>query len=110
MSSNLATEIGEALMNAIEADEITDSDAKQFAILLEAFDVYLERNARYRDLWKDYGAQDSAHHCKSKALRMYQDLMMNTLGPFDPDDAIDLVNYAVFTIRNVRDGRLASSE
>lgn len=99
----IATSVGSHLGKAL-----TISDHEQLAVLLDAFVIYKERNDRYQDLWKEYGAADTAHHLKSKALRVGAELG-RTHEPgeaYDLDDAFDAVNYAAFTIRNVREGRL----
>lgn len=89
-------------------DELGPGDLEQFKVLMEAFREYLDKNRKYRDLWKDGGATDSIRHLKHKADRA--ELATERLSRVDPtlfvEDAIDAVNYAVFFIRNVRDGRV----
>lgn len=83
-----------------KSEDITDNHVEQFAVLAEALELFMERDAHHRSLWKEYGATDTAHHCKSKAMRL------NVEPAEHLDDAMDLINYAVFTVRNVREGRL----
>ena len=79
-------------------------------VLLRALAIYKERNAGYRDRWKDYGWRGSLFQVRIRAERAWTTLWnasgdsLNT----DPDkkinDLIDLINYAVFTIRNIEVG------
>ena len=70
----------------------------QFKVYMEALDIYVEREATHGGLWKESGAADTAFHLKSKALRISNNLD-------NLDDALDAINYAAFTVRNVRAGR-----
>jgi len=81
-------------------DDIDDNLVAQFLVLMEALELFRVRDPHHKSLWKEYGASDTAFHCKSKALRL------NVAPPEHLDDALDLINYAAFTIRNVREGRL----
>jgi hypothetical protein len=82
----------------------TDTNVRQAAVLMEAFDKFQERNAKRHDLWKVFGWKDSALHMRSKAARIA--LALEGDLDVDPeellDDAIDIINYAVFYVRNVR--------
>jgi hypothetical protein len=84
----------------------TDTNVRQAAVLMEAFDKFYERNAKRVDLWKQFGWEDSALHLRSKAARIA--LALDKGLDIDPeellDDAIDIINYAVFFVRNVRGG------
>lgn len=85
-------------------EDITESE--QLEVLAEAFSKFLERNGKYKDLWRQFGYQDSVHHVRSKAGRLNQLLSEQpTSDELDLaiDDAIDIINYAVFFIRNVRE-------
>lgn len=85
----------------------SQDDWEQFEVYLDAYGVYLERNARYTNLWRQYGARDTAHHCRSKALRVGAELSKDKASDdYDLDDAYDLINYSVFTIRNVDEGTI----
>lgn len=104
--STIGILLGEAVVEAMESGEISEADAEQLGVYIEAFDIYRERQERYHDLWKEAGARDNAHHAKSKALRI--DAELRGLGDVAPDldDCLDLINYAAFTVRNVRAGRI----
>jgi len=84
-------------------------DVDQVKFMLQAMAKFDERNARYNDLWQQGGVQDSAHHAKSKALRLMWATDPDTQGNMTDadlvDDAIDLINYAVFFLRNLEAGR-----
>lgn len=82
--------------------ELSGSDIDHMVVLFEAFEVMRERNSKYADLWMEYGARDSYEHMKSKFLRSN----LAFTYPEDLDDAIDLINYTVFFIRNIRAGRV----
>lgn len=85
-------------------ESLSDTDRSQLQVLGEAFEKFQERNAKYKDLWKEGGVSDSVHHIHHKATRV------RVIGSTDPgaaiDDAIDLLNYTVFFVRNTRDGRV----
>jgi hypothetical protein len=79
---------------------------EHLSVLLSAFAVYVERNERHGSLWKKFGWMDSIVSVRGKAARCVQQWYgPQTLegGPgADLDDAVDLINFAVFLIRNVQ--------
>jgi hypothetical protein len=85
------------ILKALEID-VTRTNIYQFTVLIEAMDKFVERNAKYKDLWQEYGIDDSLLHIKSKAARIVRLVAEDGLSA-DIDDAIDLINYAVFFIR-----------
>lgn len=102
------------LCHSHELDKLSGTDRAQLEILVEALNKFQERNAKYQDLWKEGGWGDSAHHVRHKAARVAMCLRgsKNEDGHYssgDPvhlvdleEDAIDLINYSVFFVRNVR--------
>lgn len=83
---------------------LSDTNRKQLAVMLEALEIFDERNVKYGDAWKEGGWEDSALHLRSKAVRVYSSTKGTLLKPFDYlDDALDAINYAAFYVRNVRD-------
>lgn len=85
---------------------VTESAAEQMRIMAQALLVFHERNQRYRDLWKGDGYRGSLFQMKGKLLRMWS---IFWTGHPDPeslkcDDAVDLINYTCFFIRNVEAG------
>jgi len=86
------------------------TEVQQLELLLAAFEKFVDRNHHYRDLWMQGGAADSAHHIKSKTARIVWSLDRLREGhPLDADDALDLINYAAFFVRNARAGRIDAS-
>lgn len=83
-----------------KSEDITDNHLEQLEVFMEAFELFMVRDQHHKSLWKEYGASDTAHHCKSKAMRL------NVEPAEHLDDAYDLINYAAFTVRNVKEGRL----
>lgn len=97
--------------------EPTVTHVEQMEVLLQVFAKFVERNAQYKDLWRNGGPRDSANHIESKAARIQHFTRMIadidwSLSEVDApvDDAIDLINYAVFYIRNVAGARLTNEE
>lgn len=85
---------------------ITDNEWEQLGIYFEAFRLFMEREAKYRSLWKRYGAADSYQHMNSKMAR--SQFLLEGLTD-DQDDPLDLINYTVFFLRNLRAGRLTNT-
>jgi len=93
--------------------EDTDTNRQQLAIFLDAMHIFQERNAKYGDLWKEYGWRGNLLHVQSKAARVRK-VWWDGKDPFghneDCDDAYDLINYTAFFIRNVgEDNELGTS-
>ncbi len=79
---------------------LTMDDVEQFMTMMEAFEIYKERNDLRQNLWKQDNPGELAGHCISKAKRM---CLTAVPGTFE-DDALDLVNYSVFFVRQGRNG------
>lgn len=91
------------------------SAVAQMQVYHDAVAIFEARNAVHNDLWKSDGADGSIEHMRHKMARIRKirgdwDLID---GPDDEDfveamitEALDLLNYTVFMIRNLRDGRL----
>jgi len=93
--------------SSVSAEDVSD----QFRVLMEALAKYAEREKQYGSMWKRYGCRDAADHCRSKAGRLDMAIYRMLKGGEDVndgdiDDAIDLINYAVFFIRHAREGRM----
>jgi len=86
----------------------TDDNAAQLQVLTESMYIYQEREAARGGLWKTAGAIDSAHHLRSKGVRV-KHAIDHAMPEAGLDDAHDAVNYAAFYIRNVRAGRIVES-
>jgi hypothetical protein len=88
--------------------DLEPTDAEQVGVLVEAFRKFQEKNAKYRDLWKQGGWMDSAHHIRHKGARVAMLLTSDaslTEAETMEEDAIDLINYCAFFIRNIREAR-----
>lgn len=94
-------------LSALELD-ITEDNIDQMVVMVEAMQIYQEREQARGGLWKDAGALDSAHHLGSKGRRVLFAAQRDNFSAA-VDDAIDAVNYAVFYVRNWRAGRVAES-
>lgn len=68
-------------------------------VLKEATDIYIERERTRGSLWKDFDIEDAMVHIYSKAGRIRKAV---ELGHSAEDEALDLINYAVFYIRHIR--------
>lgn len=89
----------------------TEDNMEQMRVLAQAMVIYEEREAARGGLWKEAGAIDSAHHLKSKGMRVF----VAATHPEEAgreagiDEAVDAVNYAAFFVRNYRAGRVEST-
>lgn len=97
--------------------EPTETHVEHMEVLLRVFGKFVERNAKYKDLWRINGPRDSANHIESKAARiqhftrMVPDMDWSLSEIEAPlDDAVDLINYAVFYIRNAEAAGLTNEE
>lgn len=79
----------------------------QMAVFLEAFRIYQERNARHGDVvWKASGWNGMLNDMRKKLDRVWFEFMSiqadEDTSEMDLDSALDLLNYTVFFIRQVR--------
>ena len=93
-------------------NDLSKTDEEQLLVLQEAFEKFQERNKKYKDLWKKGGWLDSAHHIRSKSERIVN--LLSTGATLEEaelhiEDAVDLINYAAFFIRNVREACQATA-
>jgi hypothetical protein len=100
----------DGLIACLEAHDITPNDAMidQLSIFMDAMDLYQARRQRYGDGWQRYGWLDSLFHMRNKMLRIEAEFW--TTPPDNSheatvrlDNAMDLLNYIAFFIRNVYD-------
>lgn len=98
-----------ALGYAADNEPILD----QLRVFIVALDVYAERNKKYKDNWRRMGWRGQLIRIRERAERVWDDLWDAHGGPFKPtttldapdvDDAIDLINFAGFLVRGVREG------
>lgn len=86
--------------------ETDASLSEQCAVLAHAIETFIERNEEYTDLWKDGGTADSLHHMRHKLMRCERAKSPSVKA----ESAIDLINYAVFFIRNLEREAMGSPE
>lgn len=100
---------GKQLFEALSALGLPTDDSmmEQMRVLAETLRIYNDRRARYGDSWKLYGWLDSIFHMRNKFTRVEAEFWTNppeTIQQAEErlDNAIDLIVYTVFFIRNVR--------
>lgn len=97
VSPSKASEVLEVL--GVEDNETNN---EQMCVMLEAFAVFLERQEDYEDLWAESGSANNLLQAQSKVARMgVAKARLET----KTDSGLDLINYAAFYVRNVRQGR-----
>lgn len=108
MGSTVTKEKAEEMLALHPTLEINDDNIAQFQVMMEAMNIYADREEVRGGLWKRAGAGDSSFHLRSKGERI---AFAATHGKHEAalDDAIDAVNYAGFFVRNVRAGRTGPS-
>lgn len=89
-----------------DRDLDSGSEQRQLEVLMEAFSVYVERNAKRSDHWREIGWRGNLVHVRGKAERAFRQLWNASPDgeQYDIDDLIDIINYAAMTIRLVREG------
>lgn len=97
----------------LNVEYTTDAEEDQLRVLLLAAEVYAERNVKYKDNWKRMGWRGMLVRVRERAERMWDDFWDQSepdvnerilYPPRDADDAIDLINFAAFFVRAVREG------
>lgn len=100
------------LLAAYDLDASMDT-REQLQVFMQAMEVYRERSVAYAEVWKQYGAMSNLLSVARKTDRMmsaWHGLSSGeTIHKDDMDDAIDLLNYCTFFIRNFRSGNLFGS-
>lgn len=91
--------------------EPTSDNVEQLTVFLQALMVYHGRTGAYGQVWKQYGALSNLLSVARKADRLMSVWWHSQHRPTDRvpllhkdhlDDAIDLLNYCVFFVRNAR--------
>lgn len=98
------------------------SERAQLEVLMEAAAIYAERNVEYKDNWKRMGWRGQLIRARERAERLWDSLWdeksftefprSDSVGASNQsivlrkklDDAFDLINFAAFLVRGVRDG------
>lgn len=98
----------QAILDALGWPRTLDN-AQHVRALIDSAVLLQEREAKYKGLWKNSGANDNSQNLYSKAQRV-KHVLANAVVPEQAmeaeDDLLDIINYASFTLRNVRAGRL----
>lgn len=77
------------------------------AVLERAMKIYEQREDKYQGIWREYGWRGSlmqARSCVERAWRTLWNAEPRHNETVKTDDLVDLINYVVFTIRNIEDG------
>lgn len=82
---------------------------EHYGVMMRAFALYEERNEKYKDVWKSYGWRGCLMHLRTEVLRAWRvwwgaDPDHGNVDAKAVDGLLDLINYAVFTIRNIEHG------
>lgn len=95
----------------VNAEPDGDPTAEQMKLFLEALAIYDERNVRYADNWRRFGWKGCIFRLRERAERAWDHWWYSQLNPDymselppDVDDLLDLINFAAFTIRAIREG------
>lgn len=74
------------------------SEREHFDVLLRAMEIFSERRPlRGSEGWRRYGAKGAAFFIKDRANRIWDTIQIHRM--VYADDALDIINYAVFCIR-----------
>lgn len=96
---------------------------EQALVLSKALYVYEQRNQKYKDNWRRFGWRGCIFRLRERVERLWDHLWdappgepidvtefsgeekhLRTTADQDIDDALDLINFAAFTVRAVREG------
>jgi hypothetical protein len=90
----------------------TETNVSQLDVMVSAMEIFQERTQAHGDLWKEGPSLEQAFQVKHKAHRMLNAaLRRHCEGESEDnellliDSALDLINYAVFTIRQLEEER-----
>jgi len=87
----------------------TDTNVDQLHVMVEALAIFQEHTDRLGELWREVEPEDTAHHIRHKAQRVFHaevngaERDRESLEDFGRDSALDLINYAAFYVRQ-KDG------
>jgi len=79
----------------------TETMREHLTVWVRAAKIFKERTEDLGgELWREVDTSDTAHHVRHKAQRLYH---REDTDRYDPDDPLDLINYAIFYIRQKED-------
>ncbi len=80
-----------------------EDEGKYVEVILDAYDVHVDREKIRKGLWKRYGARDQVNTTKTKLERVLNTLTMDHVDDDMTENAIqelyDIINYSVFAVR-----------
>jgi hypothetical protein len=85
-----------------ESNEENNRNFQHLMVLLEVFELYLERNGRYNDEWRVTGWRGALFELRKKVSRVWRVFWKGTGSKPEHilyDDALDAINFIVFFIR-----------
>jgi hypothetical protein len=83
--------------------KVSDHDV-HFAVLGEAQMIYVDRDAKRGDLWRTRPPSHKLEMIQEKLDRAEYALENEQIGEYE-ESLLDLINFAVFAIRQVREGQ-----
>lgn len=101
----------DALEFALEVLGLDPALKGQLGVMAEALSIHQQREETHGALWEEHGHIDSAGHIRSKGSRVVRGTAEydKELALGVRDDALDLINYACFWVRNVDEDRLGEA-
>ena len=103
------------LFDQLGVEHSTDN-INQFLTLMQAFKTYDERSKSYGQAWKQFGALSNLLSVARKAKRLMEVWWYSDTDTYvdgkpmlhkdNLDDAVDLLNYTAFFMRQVMEGNL----
>lgn len=115
MSGKLNTENADL---SYEVYGLSSEHFEHLITLMEAFDLYQEKDSVRGDLWRQFPPSDKIRELDERVRRLswaYEQIkfMPPPEGPEDPyrqhreavlSDSIDIINFCVFLIRQIKEG------
>jgi len=92
-----------AMRDLLAAFDIPDNEdtREHLSFLIEALQVYSDREEKYRGGWRDRGWKGNVADILRKTARIRSMFWDGEYNPHeDPDDIVDGINYSVFALRN----------
>jgi hypothetical protein len=79
------------------------------AVLLEAHEIYVRRNAQHKDSWRREGLRGALFNLRRKVERAWDylfnaDFDFTESRDYDEDDLLDVINYAAIAVLAKREG------
>ena len=90
--------------NELALYNLSDEHYEQLLIMLDSFYIYQERDAVRGDMWRAFPPSDKIRELKERALRIAAAYELGGASDVIVEDAQDIINYATFLIRQIREG------